>query len=71
MHRFFHECFSDPILGAVIAVALILVLVMAWFVLKDGFSRNARNANWRGADGATPRIRPPKQKALPKHRPNR
>ena len=42
MHRFFHECLSDPILGAVIAVALILVLVMAWFVLKDSLEKRQK-----------------------------
>ena len=35
MSRFFHECFSDPALGVVIAVALILVVVLIWLVLRD------------------------------------
>jgi hypothetical protein len=43
MHRFFHECFSDPTLGAVIAVALILVLAMAWFVLQDKLKKRQKH----------------------------
>ena len=35
MNRFFHECFHDPALGAVIAVALIIVVVMTWLVVRD------------------------------------
>jgi Flp pilus assembly protein TadB len=42
MHRFIHECFSDPALGAVVAVALIMVLAMAWFVLKDALEKRQK-----------------------------
>jgi hypothetical protein len=43
MYRFFHECFSDPTLGAVIAVALILALAMAWFVLLDRLKKRLKH----------------------------
>jgi hypothetical protein len=39
MSRFFHECFSDPALGAVMAFALIIVVVMTWLILKDKINR--------------------------------
>jgi preprotein translocase subunit YajC len=42
MYRFFHECCSDPTLGAVIAVALILALAMAWFVLLDRLKKRQK-----------------------------
>jgi len=44
MSRFFHECFSDPALGAVIAVALILVVVMTWLVLRDKLKQRRAQA---------------------------
>ena len=43
MYRFFRECFSDPTLGAVIAVALILALAMAWFVLLDRLKKRLKH----------------------------
>jgi uncharacterized membrane protein YciS (DUF1049 family) len=43
MYRFFHECFSDPTLGAMIAVALILGLAMAWFVLKERLMKRQKH----------------------------
>ena len=44
MSRFFHECFSDPALGAVIAVALIFVVVMTWLIVRDKLNqRQVRN----------------------------
>ena len=39
MIRFFHECFSDPAVGAMIAFALIIALVLAWLVVKDKLKR--------------------------------
>jgi hypothetical protein len=35
MSRFFHECFSDPALATVFAIALILVLGLVWLVVRD------------------------------------
>ena len=35
MNRFFRECFSDPALGVVIAVALIFAVVLTWLVVRD------------------------------------
>jgi hypothetical protein len=46
MHRFFHQCFSDPALGAVMAVALILVLTMVYFVLKEKWQKRKRYQKW-------------------------
>ncbi len=43
MHRFFHECFNDPALGVVIAVALLLALAMAWFVLTDRLKKRQKH----------------------------
>jgi hypothetical protein len=43
MYRFFRECFSDPTLGAVIAIALILGLAMAWFVLKERLMKRQKH----------------------------
>jgi len=43
MNRFFHECFSDPALGAVIVVALLLALAMAWFVLMDRLKKRQKH----------------------------
>jgi membrane protein implicated in regulation of membrane protease activity len=43
MYRFFHECFSDPTLGTVIAVALILALAMAWFVFLDRLKKRQKH----------------------------
>jgi len=42
MHRFLHECLSDPALGAVIAVAVIVALAMAWFVLMDRLKKRQK-----------------------------
>ena len=42
MNRFFHECFNDPTLGAVVAVAIILTLAMAWFVLLDRLKKRQK-----------------------------
>jgi hypothetical protein len=39
MSRFFHECFSDPTFGAMIAFALIFAVVLAWLVVKDKLQR--------------------------------
>ncbi len=46
MQRFFHECFSDPFLGAVIAVALILALTMAFFILREEWRKRRRYRKW-------------------------
>ncbi|MGO8928934.1 MAG: hypothetical protein ACLQU3_18860 [Limisphaerales bacterium] len=35
MSRFFHECFTDPALGAVIGFAFIFALVLTWLVVRD------------------------------------
>ena len=42
MHRFLQECFSDPALGAVIAVAVVLALVMAWFVFTERLKKRQK-----------------------------
>ena len=42
MYRFFHECFSDPALATVIAVALILAFAMAWFVFMDRLKKRQK-----------------------------
>jgi hypothetical protein len=42
MQRFLHECISDPVLGVVVAIALILALAMAWFVLMDGLQKRQK-----------------------------
>ena len=39
MSRFFHECFTDPALGAVIAFALIVAVVLTALVVKDKLKR--------------------------------
>lgn len=61
MHRFVHECLSDPALGVMIAVALVLALGMAWFVLMDKFrkrqqrlrrGRRRREAKEKAAENA-------------------
>lgn len=46
MHRFFHECYSDPALGAVMAVAFILVLTMACFILKEKLQKRNKLQLW-------------------------
>ena len=43
MQRFFHDCFSDLALGAVVAVALIIVIAMAGFILKEKLEKRAKN----------------------------
>jgi len=43
MQRFFHECFSDLAFGAMVAVALILVLTMAFFILKDMLEKRKKH----------------------------
>ena len=43
MHRFLHECLSDPALGVVVAIALILALAMTWFVLIDGLKKRLKH----------------------------
>ena len=49
MHRFLQECISDPVLGVVVAIALILALAMTWFVLMDGLQkRQKRQQRKRG-----------------------
>jgi sensor domain CHASE-containing protein len=35
MSRFLRECVSDPALGVVVAIAVIIVVVMTWLVIKD------------------------------------
>jgi hypothetical protein len=42
MHRFFEECRNDPALVAVLALALIFVLVVGWFVVKDTFVKRQK-----------------------------
>ena len=37
MNRFFHECFTDPALGAVIGFAFIFAVVLTWLVVRDKF----------------------------------
>ena len=39
MTRFFHECIDDPILGALLAAALLFVVGMSWLVLQDRIKR--------------------------------
>jgi hypothetical protein len=43
MQRFFHDCFSDLALGAVVAIALIIGLTMAGFILKEKLEKRAKN----------------------------
>ena len=43
MHRFLHACLSEPALGVVVAIALIVALVMAWFVLIDGLQKRQKH----------------------------
>jgi hypothetical protein len=61
MHRFVHECLTDPALGVTIAIALVVALAMAWFVLMDKFKkrqqrlrrgRRRREAKDKAAEGA-------------------
>jgi hypothetical protein len=42
MQRFFRECFSDLALGAVMAVALIVVLTMVGFILKEKLEKRKK-----------------------------
>ena len=49
MQRFLHECLSDPVLGVVVAIALILALAMAWFVLIDGLQKRQKRQQRRRA----------------------
>jgi cytochrome c oxidase assembly factor CtaG len=46
MQRFFHECFADPVLGAAMALALVLVLTMVYFVLKEKWQKRRRYQKW-------------------------
>ena len=43
MQRFFHECFSDLTLGAVVAVALIIAVAMVGFILKEKLEKRKKN----------------------------
>jgi len=47
MQRFFHDCFSDPALGAVVAVALIIGLTMAGFILKEKLEKRKKDQQRR------------------------
>ncbi len=35
MNRFLRECVSDPALGVVVAIAVIVAVVMTWLIIKD------------------------------------
>ena len=35
MSRFLRECVSEPALGVVVAIAVLIVVVMTWLVIKD------------------------------------